>query len=378
MLLLFTPPQGNTTLILIYFVVIVCVFDTVYSSYSLNHTSLYPEMFLTDKAREEVGASRRILMVVALLVAFVMPSLFITDMTVRSPSSTPQYDMTGIAFGIVIFFTMLILLKWGIKEPPIEQIEAKKMFGIKESIKVTLKNRKFLIFVVCSTLNWYVFGLLPLIVPIYAHWVLGATSTLLTSLLLLVAFLCSIPGVLIWSKVDAKLGSRKGFMCSSIWWACSLIPLLFLRNYDAVLVMMAFIGIGLGGGPYYIDRNISNIIDDDELRTNQRREGSYYGVHALLIRLAIVVEVATVSVVLATNGWEILNPSSVSPGLILGLQMLMSVFPAGALLIGLIFLKLFPFTKAVVDEMQARYKERAKQASESSQDVSEEPADTSV
>ena len=277
--------------------------------------------------------------------------------------------MTGIAFGIVIFVTMLILLKWGIKEPPIEQIEAKKMFGIKESIKVTLKNRKFLIFVVCSTLNWYVFGLLPLIVPIYATWVLGATNSFMISLLLLIAFLFSIPGVLIWSAVDAKLGSRKGFMCSSIWWACSLFPLLFLRSYDVVLVMIAFIGIGLGGAPYYIDRNISNIIDDDELRTNMRREGSYYGVHALLIRLAIVVEMITVSTVLATNGWEVINPSSVSPGLILGLQMLMSVFPAGALLIGLLFLKLFPFTKAVVDKMQAKHKERAKQVSESSEEV---------
>ncbi len=55
MLLLFTPLQGNTTLTLVYFLVIICVFDTFYAAYSLNHTSLYPEMFLTDKAREEAG-----------------------------------------------------------------------------------------------------------------------------------------------------------------------------------------------------------------------------------------------------------------------------------------------------------------------------------
>ena len=177
MLLLFTPLQGNTTLTLVYFLVIICVFDTFYAAYSLNHTSLYPEMFLTDKAREEAGAARRILMIVGLLIAFVMPSLFIPQMTPNQTISSkiiiPQYELTGIAMGILIFCTLLVHIKWGIREPPYEQIQARKSYSIKDSLKSTLKNRKFIIFAVCSLMNWFVFGLFPFIMPVYTVIVLG-------------------------------------------------------------------------------------------------------------------------------------------------------------------------------------------------------------
>ena len=74
------------------------------------------------------------------------------------------------------------------------------------------------------------------------------------------AFLMSIPGVFIWSKVDGKLGSKKSFIISTIVWIVSLIPLAFTRDYNVALVIMCFVGLGLGGSPFFIDKNISNII----------------------------------------------------------------------------------------------------------------------
>ncbi|MHA1673907.1 MAG: MFS transporter, partial [Promethearchaeota archaeon] len=49
MVFLFTPPLNNKILTAIYMGFIMIVFDTFYTTYSLNHTSLYPEMFQTDR-----------------------------------------------------------------------------------------------------------------------------------------------------------------------------------------------------------------------------------------------------------------------------------------------------------------------------------------
>lgn len=45
MILLFTPPTDNVVSSFIYFLVIICLFDTFYTMFSLNNISLFPEIF---------------------------------------------------------------------------------------------------------------------------------------------------------------------------------------------------------------------------------------------------------------------------------------------------------------------------------------------
>ena len=359
MFFLFTPPLGNPTLSAIYFLFIICLFDTIYTAYSLNHTSLYPEMFVTDRSREEGGGTRRILMVIGLIIAFILPGFIIDDMTFQNadPITFQEYQMTGIIFGILILITMLIHIKFGIKEPSLDELEKKETLSFWDSLKVTLKNKKFIIFAIASTMNWYVFGILPMIVPLYATYVLGMQDSLLISLLLLIGFLSSIPGVLIWMKIDSKVGSKKTFIFATIFWIISFIPFIFINEYWIAAVAMIFVGFGLGGAPFLIDLNISNIIDEDELQTNQRREASYFGIHALLIRLSTIMTILSVNLVLESNGWRVYDPETVTPGIISGLKSLMSLFPASALLISLIFLGLFPLNKKRVEEIHNKKKE---------------------
>jgi len=175
-----------------------------------------------------------------------------------------------------------------------------------------------------------------------------------TSLLLIVAFLSSIPGVFLWSKIDAKLGSRNAFRISHWCWIIALIPLAFTESYNVALIIMIFVGIGLGGAPYFIDRNISNIVDQDELKTNQRREASFYGVHAIFIRLAAILQILSINIVFSYNGWEEVELSNITPEDRLGVRLLMSAFPILALFIGFIFLSIFPLNRIRVKAIQIK------------------------
>jgi len=379
MYFLFTPPggevTGNPAWAVAYFLIIICLFDTFYTAFSVSRTALYPEMFRTNRAREEAGAVQRIVMVIALLVAFVLPTLLIEDMTMKEPTSQFskilwQYQFTGIIFGIIIFVAILINVAWGVKEPQIEKLQQKETMSILKSIKESLTNKKFVIFALCSTMNWYVFGLIPTIMPIYVKTIVdfntdpvavklissGIPSELLISIPLVIAFLASILGVVFWTFIDRKVGSKLGFIFSMGLWAAVLIPLIFIKSYLWILIIMVLIGIGLGGSPYFIDRHISNIADDDELRTGQRREGSYYGVHALFVRLSTILTIGSIAIVLSTNGWAVYEPSVVTPQIIFGLKSLMSLFPAGALIIGIVILLFYPLNRKEVSKLQAKLK----------------------
>ena len=374
MFLLFTPPGGQVVggyniWTIIYMLFIMCLFDTVYTAFSVSRVALYPEIFRTDKAREEVGAVRRIVMVIALLLAFIMPTLFISDMTLEEPTSVFadirwEYQLTGIIFGAIILIAILINVLWGAKEAPYEELEKKETMKLWESIKVSLSNKKFVIFAICSTMNWYVFSIIPTLMPVYIKTVvdfstdptalaLESLGELRVSIPLVLAFVVSIFGVLFWSFIDRKLGSKIGFILSMSWWIAVLIPLIFIDSYLGILIVMALNGIGLGGSPYFIDRHISNIADDDEVRTGQRREGSYYGVHALFVRLSTILSISSIAIILYSSDFLIFDPGNITAELTFGLKSLMSLFPAGALLIGIIFLILYPIGRKQVDALQA-------------------------
>ncbi|MHA1465376.1 MAG: MFS transporter [Candidatus Heimdallarchaeaceae archaeon] len=335
---------------------IICLFDTIYTGFSLNRTSLYPEMFRTDKAREEAGMARRIMMVVGLIVAMVIPTLIIPDLTLATQENIYLYWIAGGVLGIIVFITAFINIKWGVVEPPVEEMEAKDTMGVFKSIWYTLKNWKFVVFALCSTMNWYVFGLFPMIIPIYTKFALGMTEGIYASILLLIAFICSAPGVVLWTFVDRKLGSKVGFIISQAFWIIALIPLFWVETYWVAAILFVFLGIGLGGSPYFIDRNISNITDEDEIRTGQRREGSYYGVHALFVRLSSILAIVSVSIILSGNGWSLFDPDNVSVSLQGGLRSLVSIFPSVALVLGIGFLLLFLINKKTIAEIHEKTK----------------------
>ena len=112
MFFLFTPPLTSAEVSFIYFVLIIIAFDGIYTMMSLNHTSLFPEMYVSDEERASVSSMRRILTVVGLIFAFVLPTLIIADLTNKHGYSftLSQYQMTGAILGAIVLIGLIILL----------------------------------------------------------------------------------------------------------------------------------------------------------------------------------------------------------------------------------------------------------------------------
>ena len=96
---------------------------------------------------------------------------------------------------------------------------------------------------------------------------------------------------------------------------------------------------------------IADVIDEDELKTGVRREGTFFGITDFFMRLSMVATIVTVSLVFTSTGWEEYAPN---PGadVILGIRLLMVVFPAIALGVSLICLYFYPYPKERVQEIK--------------------------
>lgn len=382
-MLLFTPPRTDITTITIYFFIIIMVYDFFYTIFSTNQTSMFPEMFKTEKKRSQANMYKNILTVVGVLVGLVLPTAIISPMA--ATATTPpdvvaaipgMYIVTGIVLGILIVIFGFLFYKYGMKEDPQHLVEAQGIPPILPSLKRTLKNKTFIIFVIANLFTWFVFKLLTTIVPLYGINVLGIKEgSILLSIILLVAFLSAAAFFPVCRKLGMKIGMRNAFIVTDLIWMVSFVPFWFLDNQPYLaIVFMILVGIGLSGAMYYVDIIISSVIDENEVKEGCRREGAFYGVNALINRYSTILVFVVIAATLSGYGWSnyIVNAELDLTGLQVGLKLLMVVFPMIGLAVTIVFLKWFPLHGAKWQQVQDKLKEiRERKACESNNNSDE-------
>ena len=344
MILLFTPPLffGISGEIpnFIYFLIIIIVFEFFYTMFSINQTSLFPEQFIDRDARAKVNNIKQILIVVALVFAFILPTLFIPDLTDKT--YLQNYVTFGVITCVLVIIVGLIFLKWGAREKEEFKDDYKDQPGIFSSIKICVKNENFRWMAFSLIMVWFVFGMIPTILPLYGKYVLGINDSIYIALMLALTFISATIFITVWRFVVIKLGPRKTWIIALSIWILTLIPLFFISDVMSGLIVFFLMGIGFASGFYLRDLTWADIIDEDELKTGMRREGSYYGANALFMRFSTILIFLAISLVFSNIGWAVYAPEKVTPEVIFGLRLLMVVFPIIALAIAIFGFYMYP------------------------------------
>jgi len=345
----------------VYFLIIIVIFEFFYTMYSLNLTSLFPEIFITEEERTSGNNIRQVFTIVGLIFAFILPGLIITP-----KYSTPDDPMTYLLFGviacIIIIIGAVVFLKSGPKERAEFQKEYQNAPSLFNSMKSCVKSKAFMWYIPAEIANWFVYGMLPTVVPLYVEYVLGGSSGD-TSIMLGLTFLsAALFMTIIWKPIVRKLGNRKSWMISMTVWIATLIPLMFIQDVTSGIIVFFLVGIGLSGSLYIIDLIVADIVDDDELRTGNRKEGGYYGVNAFFLRFSNVLVILAVGIIFGYNGWQEFTPT---PGIqtIMGLKVLMCVLPSIALITAILAIYKYPLD----EEKLVQVKEGVKKLHEEKQ-----------
>ncbi|UCE13249.1 MAG: MFS transporter [Candidatus Heimdallarchaeota archaeon] len=345
-------PKGeNYFFTFLYLLLMLFCYDTFYTMVALPYDSLFPELYTSVEERAEVNTIRQVLSTVGLIAAFLIPGYFIGDQDVMG-----GYLINGIVTTVIILAALLISLKWGVLERPEFTQDYHQEFNFFQGLKYSFSLTSFMLYTIMFFLYEYTLLVLSSTVPLYAEWVLGIKDPFLTAILLGTMFIVGIVTVIFWRRLDVKYGSRKMYAVSIIVYVISSTPLLIINSFSTAILTVIVMGFGFGGMLYFIYLIIADVIDDDELKTGVRREGTFFGITNFFMRLSMIASIITVSLVFSTTGWETYEPY---PGVdvILGLRLLVFLFPAIALGITLICLYFYPYSKDYVINMKSRINE---------------------
>ena len=319
---------GNVTALFVYFMIVIFFYDALYTMVILNWTALFPEMYQEAEERNRVSAIRQILGIVGNILGIAIPPLLYASI---------GWPAMGLGFALLCLGSMALGLKSFEENPAFREAGT---LNFKDAILFTLKNKAFLAFVIGNLFTQFTFVMLQGAINFYTKYVLKI-STIETSLMLATIFIVAACFVYPWSKLANRRGAKYAMLLACILYAVALIPFWFAGSFASGMVVAVLIGVGLGGVLVFLDVLLSDAIDEDELRTGVRREGMYFGVNALVMRLSVSLQALITGYVLSTSGYDA-NLAAQPDSAILGIKLLITVIPMVAMILAIVFYKLYP------------------------------------
>jgi GPH family glycoside/pentoside/hexuronide:cation symporter len=347
--LLWLPPEGLVSAggrsLLIYFLSIVLLFDLLWSIVVMNWTALFPEMVPDEKLRSSVSAWRQVFSLVGLLIGVALPPVLAgEDWSGRGTMALLLGAITAFSFGASLL---------GSRERP--EFRHDDPLPLRQALRATLANRDFLIFLGANLMVQFLFLALTSTVPFYTKYVLRIQQSIeigrlgLTldpgtqnSVFLGVAFVVALPAMPIWNRITQRFGAWKSLRVACLTTGATLLTFFWASDFYSGLACVFAFGLSLAGLLMLTDLLIADLVDADELKTGSRREGLYFGMNGLVIRLAFTIQGIITAIMLTSTGYitpsdDILYPLQ-PDATVSGIRWMLAGIPAGAM--GIAFLLL--------------------------------------
>ncbi|MBT9148480.1 MAG: putative symporter YjmB [Syntrophomonadaceae bacterium] len=353
--LVWTPPTGGAPLvepsnlwIFFYFLIIIALFEFLYTLVSVSYVSLFPEMFGGLKDRAEVSIYRQVSAMVALIIAFAGTPLLVDALAGRF-GEFGGWTGASVILGFCIAGAFYISLL-GSRER--REFSLEKALPFITSLKLAITNRSFFTLVSAGLMISFIWSWLSAMVPFWVVYVLGAGLPDM-AILFATKFIVAMALYPVWRKICLRYGSKKTLFLSVSLYAIFLLPILVIGELGQAIVMMAFLGVALSGTTLVRDIALSDVIDEDEINTGLRREGIYFGAYTFIDRFALVLVAGATALVFGLSGYITgVDPPYQPPTVALGIRLGMTMLPLVALAVFLFAMKHYPLGREEVVELR--------------------------
>lgn len=322
--LMFAPPMDllkSPFAQIAFFFIVICLYDTFFTAIYLNWEALFPEMFRNEKVRNVISMFKQGGGIVGAIIATLLAPVIIDKL---------GYAAMGAIFGAASAATVLLSL-FGSKEDSryseAQSINFLKAFG------VTFTNTAFLNVVGASICFETAKSLVLANIDFYSKYVIR--DSLVSNLALPIIFIVAIVSFPIWMLANRKGHSELIVLFSLSAMMAGLFSLQFARTFIQIVPGMVLMGFAIAG--YFMGRELlfARSIEYDYYRMGIRREGAYFGVNALVIRISGTFVSWLIGYMLVTTGYNSSLGVQEQPlAAINGMRSLVGLVPAVLLAVG--------------------------------------------
>ena len=316
--------------------IVLLLFDTLFTIIGLIGFALPAEMGITQKARTEIVTYGVIFTSIGFLISFIIPVFLLTGD--KSTNIDPMFLIAMILIGIICA-CIIFMSSFFLKENLYTQLE--EPLGLIDTIKETLKNRPFLKYEISNFSFLLAQTIFTTGIFYYIDYILNL-SGFLTIVPLLLVFLMVFIFTPIFSKFAGKYGLKKVYIFGLAFTGVISISFFFLGwSLLTAIIPLLLLGIGFSALLLLRPAIIADVIDFDETRTGKRRETSYGGMNAVIEKPAISIANWIFLFVIVYFGFQA-KAQTQSINAQLGIMIAFTLIPAILLLFSALIMKTFP------------------------------------
>jgi len=330
--LIFTAPfdgKEDPVALLIYFGTMIVIWEGLYTAIATGYYGLLPEMFGSYRERTDVAAKMNIFQTVALVLGAALPPLL--------------SSMLGWS-GMAVLLSVVSVIAIYVGYPSLferQDLKTDTSFPFGKALKATFLNRSYLTAAGAQAMRFFATGSLQTGILFYLKYSLEVDEGLAT-VILGIAFLVAMFSLYPWRNwVANKLDSRRTLMLANAVMILGIVPMGFSPDITFTYAAAIVLGIGLGGLVLIGDVIMTEVVDEDEIKTGHQRAGMYFGMSGFLITLSGLLVSSVFGLVMPAFGYDTLldiQPATVD----LGFRIFLTVPTTIGFLLAIFLLWLYP------------------------------------
>ena len=341
MLMWFVPNLSQTGLV-IYYAATFMLFDSIFTFIHVGYNALTPEMTQDYDERSSLNGYRMVFSISGTLGAIILATIlgwYISDKRML-------FMILGIGLGLASIIPPLIVFRVTTEKP---SEELPSPLPVKEAIRTTLSNRPFWMVMGLYLFSWTTASILAAILIYFANYYLRVPEQ--ANYLVLVTEFSAILFIPLWVWVSQKLDKRRAFILGSLSWIVVILGISVLSPNQVgwTYFLAVLCGSGLATAFVIPWSMVPDIIEYDELKTGQRREGSYYSCASFFQKMATAFAIWAMGQALSVTGYitpTLANPVPVQPASVLfAIRLFTGPIPTVLLVLAIIFAWRYPITR---------------------------------
>ncbi len=384
MLLWWAPPWQSQVMLAIHVTLAFMVSDSIQTLVTVPHQSLTPEIASDYDERTSLTTFRMIFNLIASLVtAVAAPD--IVKMVVRSTVAAGGTETLGLQQGyitVAAIFGGLAIIPYllnffFIRERPISHEVPREQPKFGEILKLLWKNTPFRYATGIYVLNWVSTDIVAGMLPYFLlYWVTSGDLLYKVPLIgmgiesvgLGIMMLTAVLALPLWNWISRKLSKRAAYIIGISFWIAVQLFVFFIQpgQVGMVLVLAFLAGIAISNAHVIPEAMFPDVIDWDEVKTNARHEGLYYGAVSFIRKLSTAIAGFLSLQMLNAFGYQkpIEGSASYMPPqkAVLAIRILTGPFVAILLVAALVVASLYPLTRDRQHRMRAVLERRARKA----------------
>lgn len=331
------------------------LFDTLHTLVSVPYYSLTPELTRDYDERTSLTTVRMVFSVIGYILGAAAPPLVagLFQNLLGWPRQVAYSGMGGI-LGLIATITVLTTA-FGVREQATEAVQPSRLPPASALLQ-TFRNRPFLRLMTAFLISSFSFVLMTSLVPYYLTYQLGMENqvSLVLFIMLGTVGLFLYPWKVISERTNKGLAYALGLLLASL---AVMVAFFLPKGPTSLIYILAFIaGVGFSAQWVFPWSMLPDVIEYDQKETGERREGTYYGIWALLNKITNALGVSV-------SGWA-LDLFGYVPGIpqtdqaLLGIRLFFSLIPSVILIFSLPLLVWYPITRATHAQLRAQLEQR--------------------